>query len=365
MKFIFSCILLVHGLIHLMGFVKAFQIAEINQLTQSISKPIGMLWLVTSLLFLFSLILFLFKRDGWFVISIIAVVASQIAIILFWNDAKFGTIANSIILLVSVVAYGSYQFNTMVQKESEIILQDIQLENLSVILEEDIAHLPKIIQKWMHNSGVIGKENIVSVSLTQKGEMRTKLGSTWMTFTAIQHFNVENPAFVWTTKVDAMPILKMIGRDKLYHGEGEMLIKLASLIPVVNEGNNPKINQGAMVRFLAESCWFPSLAISDSITWETINDTLAKATLTAHGKSVSGVFNFSPDGDLISFEAQRYYGGKNDSKLERWHVNMLSYRTFNGIKIPNKSTVTWKLKEGDFNWLNLEITDIKFNYSPF
>ena len=365
MKFIFGFILLLHALIHLMGFVKALQFADITSLTQSISKPIGMLWLFATLLLLLSLILFLLKKEWWFVIAFLAVIISQILIILFWKDAKFGTIANVIVFLVSISAYGSYQFSTMVQKESAQILQGIQVENLPIISENDIRHLPEIVKKWVRNSGVLGKEKIVSVHLKQIGDMRTKPEGKWMPFTASQHFNVENPAFVWMTKVDAIPVVNMVGRDKLYNEEGEMLIKLASLIPVVNEGKNDKINQGAMIRFLAEICWFPSAALNDNITWESIDATSAKATLIINGKIVSGVFAFSAEGNLVSFEAKRYYGGKDDSKLETWHVEMLSYKTFNGITIPNKSSVTWKLKTGDFNWLRLEITDLKFNYFPF
>ena len=361
MKFVFVILVIVHALIHVMGFVKAFQLGEINQLTQSISKPIGIIWLVTALLFLLSTVLFALKKEWWFIVALVAVVLSQVLIILFWKDAKFGTVANVIITLITISAFGNYQFMKAVKKEHVQILQNIQIENLPIISENDISHLPEIVQKWMHNSGVIGKEKVVSVYLKQIGEMRTKPESKWMTFTAAQYFNVEDPAFVWTTKVDAMPMIKMIGRDKLYNGEGEMLIKLASLIPVVNECQNTKINQGAMVRFLAETCWFPSAALNDNIAWKTISDTSAEATLTIHDSSVSGVFTYSTNGDLVSFEALRYYGGENDSKPEKWFVKMNSYKVFNGIKIPNKSTVTWKLKEGDFNWLNLEITDLEFN----
>jgi len=47
-KVIFASIITIHGLIHLMGFVKAFQLAEINQLTKAIPKPIGLLWLISA-----------------------------------------------------------------------------------------------------------------------------------------------------------------------------------------------------------------------------------------------------------------------------------------------------------------------------
>jgi hypothetical protein len=361
MKNVFALIVIIHALIHLLGFVKAFQLAEITQLTQRISKPIGMLWLFATIAFLISITLVLLKKDRWFFVALIAVMISQTLIIIYWKDAKFGTIANAFILLVSISAYGNYRFNKMVQTESKQILQNIKVENLPIVSKSAINHLPEIVQKWMLNSGVIGKEKVVSVRLNQIGEMRTKPDSKWMTFTATQHFNVENPAFIWTTKVNAIPIISMVGRDKLYNGEGEMLIKLASLIPVVNEGKNDKINQGAMIRFLAEMCWFPSAVINDNITWESINDTSAKATLTINDKSVVGIFTFSDEGNLMSFEAHRYYGGKTNSKLEKWYVKMLSYKTLNGITIPNKSSVTWKLKEGDFNWLNFEITTLEFN----
>ncbi|MCB0462193.1 MAG: DUF6544 family protein [Flavobacteriaceae bacterium] len=361
MKFVFGFVLLLHALIHLLGFAKAFQLTEITQLTQNISKPIGMLWLFTAILFFISVTIFLLKKDWWFVVALIAVIISQILIIVFWKDAKYGTIANSIILLVSMIAYGNYQFNKMVKQETSQIFQNIQVKNLPITSENDMNHLPEIVKKWMQNSGVLGKEKMVSVHLIQIGKMRTRPKGKWMSFTANQHFNTHTSAFIWTTKVKAMPMIQMIGRDKLYNGEGEMLIKLAALIPVVDEGKNDKMNQGAMIRYLAETCWFPSAALNDNITWKSINDTSARATLTINNKSVSGIFTFSDEGNLMSFEAQRYYGGKNDSKLEKWYVEMLSYKDFDGITIPNKSSVTWKLNDGDFNWLQLEIIDLEFN----
>ena len=361
MRILFIVILFVHGLIHFMGCVKAFDFGNMAQFTKEISKPVGLLWLLTGLLFLISGILYLMKKETWPILAIIAVVVSQILIFMVWKDAKFGTIANVIILLVGIVGFGHYQFHKMVRGESKQLLQNIQVENLPIISKKAIDHLPEIVQKWMRNSGVIGKEKIVSVRLEQKGEMKTKPEGKWMPFTAEQYFDVENSAFAWTTEVDFMPMVNMVGRDKLIDGKGEMLIKLANVIPVVDEGNNEKINSGAMLRYMAEMVWFPSAALNDYIKWEAIDANAAKATFTLNGKSVSGIYTFSDEENFKSFEADRYYGGKKDSKLEKWKIIASDYKEFNGIKIPNKCSVTWKLKEGDFNWLNLEITELEYN----
>ena len=363
MKYVFGFILLFHGIIHLIGFVKAFRLAEIDQLTQSISKPIGVLWLVVSILFIISALLFLFKKEWWFLFAIVSVVLSQILIMMYWTDAKFGTVVNLIILLVGISAFGNHQFNYMVQKESSELLKNIKVEEAHVISEKDIFQLPEIVQKWMRNSGVIGKERIVSVRLKQEGEMKTKPENKWMPFRAEQYFDVDNSAFVWATEVDFLPMVKMSGRDKFTRGKGEMLIKLAALIPVVDEGNNEKINTAAMIRYMAEMVWFPSAALNADIKWKPIGVNSVQATFTCYGKMVSGIFKFSDNGEMQSFEAKRYYGAGKDATLETWLVKAETYKefNFNGFKIPNKCSVTWKLKEGDFNWLNLEITDLEYN----
>jgi hypothetical protein len=251
----------------------------------------------------------------------------------------------------------------MVEIESTEILSNVIYTTSKFISEEDLDHLPDIIKKWLRNSKVIGDKEIFTVRLKQKGEMRTKPKSKWMPFVATQYFNIKNPSFIWTTNVAAMPFLNMTGRDKLKDGNGEMLIKLAALIPIVDKSKNDKINSGAMIRYLAEICWFPTAALNNYISWKGIDKSSVKATFTYNDHSVSGVFSFSTKGDFISFEADRYYGGRKDATLESWLVEAISYKEFDGLKIPNKCKVTWKLPKGNFNWLNLEVTDIEFNPS--
>lgn len=361
MKTAFLIILFLHGIIHILGFIKAYGFTEVSQLSREIPKSLGSLWLLCAILFFAVFILVIFNRSWWPFFAISAVILSQTLIFIYWENAKFGTIINIIILLVIIPALGKYHFDKLVQKEARELLSDITETTPEMISKNDFAHLPGIVQKWMENSGIEGTPKMVSVRLKQKGEMKTKPDGRWMSFTAKQYFDVETPAFVWTARVNSFPGIHLSGRDKLYGGEGEMQIKLLSLIKVVDEGKNEKVNSGTMLRFLGEICWFPAAALNKYIFWEEVDVTSAKATFSLNNKEVSGLFTFTKNGEFYSFEAERYYGGGEDANKEKWLVEALSYKEFEGIKLPYKSKVTWKLPEGDFNWLNLEITELEYN----
>lgn len=106
--FIFMAIVLIHGLIHLMGFARAYGYGNMKQLTLEISKPAGSIWLFACILFLVVFAGLIFRKDWWAVIAIFAVLISQIVIIISWKDAKFGTIAN-IIIVINAIMWWSTQ----------------------------------------------------------------------------------------------------------------------------------------------------------------------------------------------------------------------------------------------------------------
>jgi hypothetical protein len=360
-KYIFAAIILIHGLIHCMGFAKAFGYGNVTQLSKDISKPSGLFWLLTALLFTAAAVLFLMKKESWPMVTIITAIISQILIITVWKDAKFGTIANIIALLVAIPCFAHIRFTKMAAFEAKTILARIPNSNTEIITKEMLVNLPPIVQKWLIHSGVIGKEKINTVRLKQKGEMKLKPDGKWMAFDATQYFTVNEPAFVWTTDVHMMPLVTLTGRDKFEKGHGEMAIKILSLYKVAYGHDNEKINSATMIRYLAETSWFPTAALSEYIKWEAVDSLSAKATLTDNGVTVSGIFTFNQQGDMAAFTADRYYGTADNAVKEKWVVETEGWKDFNGIRIPYKSKVTWKLKAGDFNWAKMELTDLEFN----
>lgn len=359
LRSLFAIILLLHGLIHLMGFTKAFKLAEVPQLSGSFSKPAGVLWLLTALLFTFSVLFFYLKKDWWWMVAAPAVVLSQILIFTQWRDAKFGTVANVIALAGTVVAYGAWSFNAMVNNEIKSFLPT-GLPSGPTVTTEMILPLPPVVQKWLERSNVVGREVVHTVHLKQKGEMKTKPDGNWISFEAEQYNMIDKPGFIWTTQIQAGPGIHLAGRDKYENGRGNMLIKLMSLFPIAN-AKGPETDQGTMLRNLAEICWFPSAALNDYIRWEQLDSLSAKATMTYGGLTAPGIFRFNADGDMVSFEAKRYYDRKDGATLEDWFVANKDWKEMNGIRIPYKSEITWKLDTGEFTWLRLEITEMEYN----
>lgn len=359
LRYLLIIIIAVHAAIHLLGFVKAFGIAEVEQLSAPISKQSGVFWLTAFLLFGIALLLYILEKGEWWIPGILAIILSQILIVIFWEDAKYGTIANGIILLPCIVAFGNWQFDRMVSSEVHSLLPASTTVR-TVIDAQALTQLPAAVRNWVRASDMLGKRKIQKVHLRQSGKMRTSPGGNWLNVKAEQWFTLDDPGFIWSADVGRGNVLQFSGLDQYKHGEGNMLIKAYSLFPIVNE-KGPKIDQGVAVRFLAEMVWFPSFASSDYIEWEELDAQNVKAHYSYQNFSVTGVFTFDQKGRATRFKADRFYG--ETGKKEKWIIDIdpESYQSFSGILIPTRSEVSWQLGEGDFTWYKLKIADISFS----
>ena len=160
LKYFLPFILFAHGLIHMMGFAKAFNYANITQLTKDISKTNGIFWLLTALLFVTAAILCFLKKEGWVYVAFAAVVISQVLIISVWHDAKFGTVLNIIILVFTISSWATFHFEMNFKKDVDNHMAETNFVTNDLLMDADIDSLPFPIQKYIRYSGAVNKPKI-------------------------------------------------------------------------------------------------------------------------------------------------------------------------------------------------------------
>lgn len=191
--------------------------------------------------------------------------------------------------------------------------------------------------------------------------MRTAENGKWLSFNAEQFVNTCSPGFIWSARVNSGLVLPINARDKYLYGHGNMFIKGMYTIPIANSIGK-EIDQGTLMRYLAEIIWFPTAALASYIRWDYLSETSAMATMDNGLTSVSGVFTFDPNGDVKSFEGMRYRDINHHYALQKWTVAVKSHKNFGSIRIADKSEVSWQTGKTTFTWLKLEISKMKFSY---
>ncbi len=235
------------------------------------------------------------------------------------------------------------------------MFENTDVKNVEKITDADIQHLPNVVQRYLKHSNVIGKEKIKTVRLKQHGGFRLKPEDKFKTMKAEQYVNTETREFYWRGKVGIIT-----AHDKFIAGKGNMTVKLLGLIKVAEmEGN--KVDQGELLRFLAEGVWFPTIFVEDFILWEPVDDSTAKASIEINDVSVSALFHFNEKSEIARITAKRYMEKHGKFTLEDWEIINREYKTVNGMLIPSKSEVIWNLKEGAFLWYKPEILEIEYN----
>jgi hypothetical protein len=362
MKYILFFMLIIHGLIHLLGFVKAFHLANMGEFSTDISKPAGLVWFLSVLLFLLVSILLLLQKDWVWIPALAAVITSQTLIFLTWQDAKFGSIPNLIILIFVIFSFAAWQFNGHIEKETESLLSQVNPVDADVITEEMTASLPAPVQRWMGNIGIIGMKPIHTAYFEQRARMKLKPDQAeWYPAEVVQYVTMDRPGFLWKVNMKMFSALNVAGRDRFQDGQGSMTIKIGSLIPVVNAANDRKTNQSTLQRYLMELVWYPTAVFSPYITWEEIDENTAKATMTYNGVSGSATFYFDDSGNLLKVSAFRYKSSDENAVKAECIGETKEIRVVDGIKIPTKVNITWVLEDGLFTWYETEILKAKYN----
>ena len=359
LRYLFVFIVFIHGLIHLLGFLKAFNLSEVSQLTQSISRPVGFLWLLSTILFLATAALFLTGNERlWPILAFASVVLSQILIFMSWQDAKFGTIANIIVLLMAIPAYASWSFENTYREDVKESLERTNAIESELLTDAGLQPLPAPVQRYLRYAGAVGKPKVKNMRATFKGQMRDK-GQDWFDFTAEQHNFFDSPTrlFFMEASVKGLPAS---GYHAYKGNRAGMRVKLLSLFPVVGLDGS-EMFQAETVTIFNDMCLMaPATLIDDRIQWEPIDDASARATFTNQGVSISATLHFNEQGQLVDFVSDDRYA-VSDMQQYRFSTPVRDYKNFGGYNIMSYGEAVWHYPDGKFVYGKFNLQSVEYN----
>jgi hypothetical protein len=358
MKWFFFFIVIINALIHLLGFFKAFQLVEINQLTQNISKPMGILWLIALILFLAAAIQLISNHDLWWITALAAVILSQVLITFFWQDAKFGTIANIIVLLSVIARYGFWSFENIFNNDVAVSLEISAKLEKNLLAEKDIEHLPLPVQKYLRYSGVINREKVNNVRIVFDVEMREK-GKDWFKATSVQYNFFDEPTRLFFMK-GKMFGMTVPGYHRYVEAKATMDIRLFGLFSIVKQSGEI-MNKTETVTLFNDMCLMvPAALIDKRIQWEPIDSLTTKAVFTNRGISISAILYFNELGQLINFTSDDRTA-ITDMRQYRFSTPVTDYKNINGINVPTYGEAIWHYPDGEFVYGKFSLKSIEYN----
>lgn len=363
MRIALALILVVHGLIHVLGFVKAYGLAELPQLTQSISRPMGVAWLAAGLLLILTALM---PWRVFWLLGIFAILASQFVIATAWSDAKLGTIPNVVALLAVVYAFAARgPLSLHAEYEADVARALRDAPAAAIVTEADLAPLPAPVQRYLRASGAVGQPRPTSFHAHVRGRIRGGETEPWMPFSAVQ-VNTFGPSPSRMFLMDAtMKRLPVAVYHRFVGDAATFRVRLLAMFQIV-DAHGPEMDRSETVTLFNDLCIFaPGALVDPSIRWEPIDDRAARATFTRGREQISAELVFDASGMLVDFvsddRARASSDGRSFTRL-RWSTPVRSPRTFGPVRLMAEGEARWhEPGKRDFAYLELAITEVLYN----
>jgi Family of unknown function (DUF6544) len=364
MTIVFAIVLVVHAVIHVLGFAKAFGLADLPQLTQPVSPWLGVGWLLAAVLFLAAAAaLFLWPR-GWWAIGACAIVVSMFVIVSSWIDAKFGALGNLVALtgvIFGFLAQGPISLRAAYERDVDRLLA--RHAPAGPTSDADLAHLPAPVQRYLRRAAVVGQPRVRNFHVRMHGRIRNGRDGRWMPLAAEQYNVVDEPARLFYLNA-SMFTIPVQGYHRYVGPSATMTVKAAALVPVVDV-SGPEMSQGETVTMFNDMCVIaPASLIDPAIVWESVDDRTARASFTNAGHTIRAELSFNDVGELANFWSDDRYQTSPDGKSVkemRWSTPLSNYRSFGPVRLASGGEARWHEPSGDYAYIEITFDDVQYN----
>lgn len=359
MKIFLVLLILVHGLIHLLGFVKAMGWAELKQLTKPISRPFGIVWLLVAVVWVMSAALVALNYEYWWMVTWLALFGSSGLIITQWKDARFGMVANLLILISTVIGMSAWRFYNLYRHDVNKGIRETASVSEKLLTEADIINLPVPVQKYIRYTGCIGKPQVRNFSVEFTGKIRKDEKSAWMPFTSEQYNFLSTSTRLFFMKA-TMKNFPVAGYHAYIDGDAMMDIRLFSVLNVQYQEGELMDRAETVTFFNDMCCMAPATLIDPRIKWKTTSNNVVEAVFTNRNITIMSVLYFNESGQLINFKSNDRLEVGSGTPLP-WETPLSDYKEINGHLLPGFAETIYTYPKGKLCYGTFELKSIKYN----
>ncbi len=250
--------------------------------------------------------------------------------------------------------------------KAEVLQRLSQGKEAPILTEEDMAHLPEPVEKYLYYVGAPGKPKIQNFRARFSGSMKLKMQGDWIPILADQYNFYDEPARIFYIRSSKFGI-PIEGLHRYTGNSATMQIKVASLLRVVN-ARGEKMTHGETVTMFNDMCMIaPPTLINKKIQWKTIDPLMIQATFTNQGTAITATLSFNEDGALVNFISNdRYYSEDGKTYISYpWSTPVKEYRDVDGRKVPVSAQAVWHTPQGEYVYAKFDVQEIEYNCRTF
>lgn len=255
--------------------------------------------------------------------------------------------------IILILVLGKYNYHRIFKNEIRKLYDNSKNNTNEIFTYDCLVGLPDPVQRYLKHVLKEGQPHIKYVRLKHDGQFKPGINKNWSNIKGEQYFTTAKPGFIWKGKIGPIK-----ARDLYIEDKGQLVITLLNLINIAKK-QGKGIDQGELLRWLGESVWFPTnLLPCERLKWLPIDDNSAKLVFNYQGISLFYIISFNEKNEIIQLETERYYDNKH---IKKWTGYCSNYREINGVKIPTIMRASWRLEEGDHNYVIFHLKDLEYD----
>jgi hypothetical protein len=224
-----------------------------------------------------------------------------------------------------------------------------------------VEGLPAPAQRWLLRAIADGTPLARTAVLRMHGSIALSQGSEPWLMRAEQLLSPPR-GFIWRADVGT-GLIRIRGFDRYGGGAGEMRWWLFGLVPVVAEAG-PDVSRSAAGRLGGEAALVPATLLPMyGVTWEAVDDSVARANMNVGGERVSFTIDVAPNGRLKRVVIDRWNSDPKNGSVGYmpFVVEFQGERIFDGYTVPAHLRAGWDRQGSVHVFFEAELDDVTYH----